>query len=88
MQKLILDTDLRVRLRDLDVEWEVCDESGRTLGHFLPADIYQKLLYSWAKSLFDDEEELKRLRQEPGGMSTAEAIAYLEELVRSGRCPS
>jgi len=88
MPKLLLDTDLRARLRDLNVEWEVCDESGRTLGHFLPADLYQKLLYAWAKSLFDDEDELKRARQEPGGMSTVEALAYLEGMARPGQRPS
>ena len=88
MPKLLLDTDLRARLHDLNIEWEVCDESGRTLGHFLPADLYQKLLYAWAKALFDDEEELKQVRQEPGGMKTAEAISYLQGLARRGQHPS
>jgi hypothetical protein len=85
MQKLILDEELRARLHSLDTELVLCDEKGQTIGHFLPAEVYRRLLYACAESQFQDAEELQRLRQEPGGMTTTEAITYLEEVARKGR---
>ncbi len=83
MSKIILDADLKARLNGLDEELELCDTDGRTLGHFIPPEMYRELMYAWAKAQFANEEELEKARQEPGGLTTAEAIAYLEALARS-----
>jgi hypothetical protein len=83
MTKVLIDDVLRAKLNGLAGEVELCDESGRTVGHFLPMDQYLKLLYAWAKAEFADEEELRQARAEPGGLTTAEAIAHLESLARS-----
>ncbi len=66
MNKLILDKELRAKLNGLSSEIEFCDESGKTLGHFLPDDVYKKLLYAWLKSQHSDEE-LDKARRETGG---------------------
>jgi hypothetical protein len=83
MSKIILDEDLRAKLSNLDADLELCDASGRTLGHFVPAPVYRELLYAWAKAQFTDEEELKTAREEvraEGGLRTSEILAHLESL--------
>jgi len=82
--KIVLDPSLRAKLNGLDSEFEVCDETGRTLGHFLPEEVYRELLYTWAKAQVTDEEIAQarhELRTE-GGLTTPEAIAYLENRAR------
>jgi hypothetical protein len=73
MTKLVLDADLRSRLNGLDKELEICDEAGRTLGHFLPAAAYDELFYAAlaAESPYS-KEELRQQHQETRGRSLAE----------------
>jgi hypothetical protein len=85
MNKLTLDDVLRSRLKDLSVEVEVCDTAGQTVGFFVPAERHRELLYAWAKTLVTDEE-LEQARQEiqtRGSYTTAEAIAYLDNITRA-----
>lgn len=84
MAQVVLDADLKARLKGLDEETEFCEADGRTLGHFLPNGLYQELLYSWARKQFDDDE-LNRARQEPGGMTTAQAIAHVRSVAGTRR---
>jgi hypothetical protein len=77
MTKLVLDPLLREKLRDVQ-EAELCDESGRTLGHYLSEEAYRRLVYQWANAQITDEE-LERRLQEPGGRSLAEIQADLEK---------
>src|SRR5437016_2883241 len=37
MEQLVIDADLRARLRNLSVPLELKDETGHVLGHFTPA---------------------------------------------------
>jgi hypothetical protein len=71
VEKIVLDPALRAKLNNLNHELEFCDESGRTLGHFLPPEVYQKLLYAWLNAQVTDEE-LEQVSQEPGGRTLAE----------------
>jgi hypothetical protein len=71
MTKLIADDQLGPSLRRLNEAVEVCDEQGKTLGHFLPKEQYFRWLYDMAKSEISDEE-LERRMQEPGGSTLAE----------------
>jgi hypothetical protein len=71
MSKVILDPSLRAKLNNLEHELEHCDEHGHTLGHFLPAAVYQELLLAWADAHIT-EEELERRRREPRGRTLAE----------------
>jgi hypothetical protein len=73
MGKVTLDPELRAKLNGLDEQIEVCDESGRTLGHYLPADLYEELFYAaLAAESPHSKEELKRRHRETGGRSLAE----------------
>jgi hypothetical protein len=71
VNKVILDPELKSKLNGLDRQLEICDETGRTLGHFLPADVYRQLLLAWAEAQVTDEE-LERRRQEPRGRTLPE----------------
>jgi hypothetical protein len=65
---------------------ELCDETGNTVGRFLPGDDYVNLLYEIAKNEPVDETELMLAREEiqrDGGMSTTEVLASLDKVVRN-----
>lgn len=69
--KVIVDEDLQSRLDGLRDQAEICDPSGRTLGRFLPEELYRKWLYASVAIPFSDEE-IERRRSESGGRSLAE----------------
>ena len=71
MSKVILDPQLRDKLNGLNEQLELCDESGHTLGRYLPEETYQRLLYAWVNAQVTDEE-LQRAADEPGGRPLAE----------------
>lgn len=71
MTRVTVDESLRSRLNTFTEHLELCDESGRTIGRFLPEATYRKLLYSSVESRFS-AEETERRRQEKGGRSLAE----------------
>lgn len=71
MQTVTLDPALRAKLDDLHGPVELRDEAGRTLGHFLPAEEYRRLLLASAGPHLTDEA-LDRARREPGGRTLAE----------------
>jgi hypothetical protein len=75
MDKVVVDESLEAKLNGLNRELEVCDRNGRTLGHFLPPDLYREMLYAWAESQsgITPEELQRRIREETGtGRSLAE----------------
>ena len=87
MSTITLDPELRARLNGLNEQLEVRDESGTTVGHFVPAALYRELLYAWARSQPADAMDRARVRQEVrtvGGLSTTEAIVYLERQAHEG----
>ncbi len=71
MSRVMLDPQMRSKLNGLDDQMEICDESGRTLGRFLPESLYRELLLAWSKADLPDEE-LQRRWQEPRGCTLAE----------------
>jgi hypothetical protein len=73
MGKVILDAELRTRLNGLNEPLEVCDESGRTVGHFLPLETFDDLYYAaLAAESPHSKEELRRRHRETGGRSLKE----------------
>jgi hypothetical protein len=73
MSKITLDPELKARLNGLNEQLELCDTDGRTLGHFLPAEVYEELFYAaLAAECPYSKEELKRSHKETGGRSLAE----------------
>jgi hypothetical protein len=76
MIKITLDETFRTRLNGLDEQVEFCDESGRTLGYFVPAPVNGPAMYAGVESPISDEE-LERRRHEMGGRTLAEIWAKL-----------
>ncbi len=76
MSRVVLDALLRSKLNGLREQVELCDESGMTLGRFLPESLYREMLVAWSKAHLS-EEELQRRRQEPRGRTLAEIWQHL-----------
>jgi hypothetical protein len=76
MTKLLVDSDLKSRLHDLREHLEMCDASGRVVGHVIPADDYNRLMCRIA-SLHISDEELERRLHEPGGRTLTEILQSL-----------
>jgi len=76
MTRVVVDASLQVKLPQVDSSFEFCDESGRTLGYYVPAPGQLQHLYDWARTEFTDEE-LERARREPRGPTTAEILTRL-----------
>jgi len=77
MNRLTIDEAGGSQLVQLD-EAELCDQSGRKVGHFLSEELYRRLLYDWANARISDEE-LERRRRQPGGRTLAEIWRRLQE---------
>ena len=77
MPKITLDTVLSSQLQELNQEVELCDPSGRLLGRFVP-----QIDWPEVEALFADvsEEELDRREQSTEWYTTAEVLAYLNNL--------
>lgn len=71
MNRITLDTELRAKLNGLNERVEVCDEAGRTVGHFVPTAMFDEMARTWKEADLSDEE-LQRRFQEPGGRSLKE----------------
>ena len=76
MTKVTVDEAVRARLGNLEEAFELCDESGRTLGYFTPA--VDRSLYESLKPPVT-EEELQRREQQGGGRTLSEILADLEK---------
>jgi len=67
MERITINDNLRAQLDTCSVLTEICDQTGRTLGHFVPAS---------ASGRSDDcpysDEELARMQQEDGGRTLPE----------------
>jgi hypothetical protein len=91
MSRIVLDPQLKSRLNGLNEQVEVLDESGRPVGQFVPQQLYLELMRAWAATQFPDDEEKKQARAEmrqSAGLSTQEAIAFVDKLVAQVRAQS
>jgi myo-inositol catabolism protein IolC len=71
MSKVIVDETLWSRLNGLTDGIEFCDETGKTLGYFVPAAKYEEMVFAWLNAQITDEE-LIQASQETGGSTLAE----------------
>ncbi len=78
MTKILVDEALRKKLTNVDELAELCDESGKTLGIFYPAEPQETKLPAGFKSPISDDE-LERRRKEQGGRTLAEIWAELDK---------
>ena len=76
MIRVNLDNQLESQLSGLD-DAQLCDASGKPMGHFLSEVRYRRLVYEWANAQISDEELQRRL-QTPGGKMLSEIWSGLE----------
>jgi hypothetical protein len=76
MTRITLDVDMRKKLLNLTEPLDLCDETGRVLGTYIPLPTATDDDYGEPPI---SEEELRRISKEPG-YTTDEVIAYLESL--------
>jgi hypothetical protein len=79
MSQIAFDEFLRSKLNGLDEHVELCDECGRIVGHFLPDQVYKRLVYHWVNAQVTDEE-LDAASTEPGGRSLEEIWKSLGQM--------
>ena len=73
MQTIVLDPELRAKLNGLDQEVEIRDETGNTVGRYVPEELYRKMLYAAVEAACPhSKEEIERRRHETGGTTLAE----------------
>jgi hypothetical protein len=73
MSAVVLGPEFTSKLNGLNEDLELRDETGRVLGHFVPSDLYHKMLSAWAElTCSKTAEELEQLRQQPGTQTWAE----------------
>jgi hypothetical protein len=64
---------MRTKLDGVTQHVELCDESGRTIGHFLPPSVYDELFYAaLAAESPHSPQELRLSHQETGGRTLKE----------------
>ena len=78
MTRLVLDSELREKLRNLTEPLELCDESGLVLAHLTPAIHLPQ--YATIEPQISREELLRRKQSKSQTSTTAEVLAYLETL--------
>jgi hypothetical protein len=71
MAPVVLDDLLRSLLNGLSEPVPVCEPDGRTVGHFLPEDLYLKWLYAQAANAVGTAE-LDAAVAEQGGRTLTE----------------
>lgn len=86
MQKIQLPADLSAKLAASGDPVELCDEAGAMTRVAVSPDFYREMMLAWAERQFDPAA-LESARNEPGGMSTAEAVAYLRDVAARHRTP-
>ena len=77
MPRIIIDDDMREKLKGAREAVQIVDQDGHLLGTFKPIDVPP-----YDPSLIPpiSEEELRRRTAEPGGYTTEEVLKHLESL--------
>lgn len=86
MNKLDLPPDVVAKLAAVNGPTKVYDAAGEPQAVVLPHDFYLQLFHAWADAQFDPES-LERARNETGGYTTAEAVAFVHKLIAEHRKP-
>lgn len=78
MTRVTINDALRAALGKLDEEIELCDESGKTVGYFLPSEEATAEDYRNIPPITD--EEIKRLEAQTEWFTTTEVLDHLRNL--------
>ena len=76
MTQVTLEEMQKLPERNLSQHLVVCDKSGHVVGHYLPVDVYKRLVCEWASSHVTTDQ-LRRRSEEKGGRTLTEIWADL-----------
>jgi hypothetical protein len=79
MTSIVVGKELQEKLKDLVHAVVFCDESGHTVGRFVPEPVYVRMTTALAKIEFT-EEEFERAERQPGGRTTEQVLERLKSL--------
>jgi hypothetical protein len=71
MTRVVIDESLRNLLPNLGQPIEFCDPADQTIGHFVPDEVFRRMMLALANASTSDEE-LEQRRGEPRGRSLAD----------------
>jgi hypothetical protein len=78
MTRMIVDAAFAAKLPTLTEPVELCDTSGRVLGHYFPAPELSE--YEPLEPQVSEEELTRRSKSDEKTYTTAEVLAHLEKL--------
>lgn len=83
MTRVMLDAELRARLRTDCEQVEFTDESGIVIGHWVPHDRYMAMLDAWLPPI-TPEERAEAIQEMRDGkcLTTAEVLEGIERAKR------
>jgi hypothetical protein len=84
MERVIADAEGRVKLNGMNVQLEIADPNGKTVGFFVPPDEFHALMLA-RLSTEPSPDELEAARNEyrqRGGKPTADVMAHLTDVKR------
>jgi hypothetical protein len=82
MTTIVVDKELREKLKEMDGEILLCDEAGHALGRFLPEAEYRehmRMVYDHAREMFA-AEDVESARSDPEELTTAQVLEHLKRL--------
>lgn len=83
MTKVVLDADLRAKLKGGNGGIEFTDEQGTVIGHYLSDQAYSRIFELIQPPLTREEiAEARKEMLEKGGVSTAEILVAIESAKR------
>jgi hypothetical protein len=82
MAEITLSSDQMAQLNGLNEVVKVRDESGHPIGRLVPDSLYRAMFEAWATSpvTLEEVEAGRKAYRAEGGLSTAEAIAYIRRV--------
>ena len=84
MNRIVLDAETRSKLLLGKVTVEITDEQGTVVGHFLPADAYDRMVELLFPPVTKEEiAEARREMLQHGGVSSEELLAGLAQIKRN-----
>ena len=67
MSRLILDAESQSKFKEVQEHLELCDVTGKTIGHYFPDAVYRKLACRWANAQVSDSTLDAAAGQNGGG---------------------
>jgi hypothetical protein len=79
MIRIVLDAELRAKLKDGTAKGTFTDEAGKVIGHYLPDDLYQGILDALVPPGEGDRQAAREEFQRGEAVTSDELLAGIRE---------